>query len=106
VPQSAVQVHLYSAGPGETVVWTSVAEVEVRHNGVWCAAEHTGWLRQWNGSWWPLVCYTADGAMWTRAVRPSCVRQLDADLPAVPAPRVRGEPTRLARLGGGVSSSA
>lgn len=107
VSTADLQVRLHLAGPGETVVPTSVTDVEVRHNdGTWFAAEQTGWVRQWNDSWWALVFYPADGAMWTRAVRPSSIRDCSVDASAVPVPRASVEPERLAPLGGGVRRSA
>jgi hypothetical protein len=101
LPAADLEVSLCTAVPRDTVLPASPSDVEVRHrDGIWHTAQHTGWLRQWGGSWWPLVSYAAEGAMWTRAVRASCVRQFDADVPAIPAPRVGVEPERLALLVG------
>ena len=73
---------------GETVVTTPPVDVEVRHDdGAWHAARQTGWLRQWRGSWGPLVAYTVDGTTWTRAVRMSRVRPPLAGVSDVPLPR-------------------
>ena len=87
LPAADVQVSLSHVAPGNTLLPAPPTEVDVRHEGAWRVAQHTGWLRQWNGSWWPLVAYEADGAMWTRTVRASCVRRLAAGVTAVPAPR-------------------
>ena len=98
LPAADLQVQLHVARQGETVVSTSPTTVEARHtDGRWRTAELTGWLRQWNGAWWPLVSYAADGATWTRAVRASRVRQLDLELSAVPAPRINIDPVSVVR---------
>jgi steroid 5-alpha reductase family enzyme len=95
--EADVQVSLCHAAPGTTLLPASGTEVEVRHKGIWRAARHTGWLRQWSGSWWPLVAYPADGAMWTRAVRASCMRSPGARPPQFPllaTPEARTVPHR------------
>lgn len=87
LPSSDLQVSLLHAMPGEVLLAAPPTEVEVRHEGSWRAAQHTGWSRQWSGSWWPVVAYAADGAMWTRTVRASRVRRLHVEVPTVPDPR-------------------
>ncbi len=87
LPAAEVEVLLSHAVPGVTLLPASSTEVEVRHKGIWRAAQQTGWLREWSGSWWPLVEYAADGARWTRAVRVSGLRQPGLPVAAVPEPR-------------------
>ncbi len=89
LPAADVQVSLSHAVPGNTLLPALPTEVEVRHKGIWRAAQQTGWLREWSGSWWPLVEYAADGAMWTRGVRVSRFRQPGLPVDAVPEPRGR-----------------
>lgn len=97
VPPGDPQVSLHNAAPGQTLLPTSPTDVDVRHDdGVWRTAQHTGWLRQWHGSWRPLVSYAADGVTWTRAVHISRFRPPEIDTPAVPAP-VSAEPASLSR---------
>jgi hypothetical protein len=95
LPAADIQVSLLHAALGETVVSTPPVDVEVLHDdGAWHAARQTGWLRQWHGSWGPLVAYTADGTTWTRAVRISRVRPPLDGVSTVPPPRHQrtGEP--------------
>jgi hypothetical protein len=87
LPEDTVQVSLSHVALGNTLLPTPPTEVDVQHRGAWRVAQHTGWLRQWDGAWWPLVAYEADGAMWTRPVRASCVRRLGGGVAAAPAPR-------------------
>ncbi len=102
LPAAGVEVSLYSTVRGHDLLPTRPTEVEGRHNdGFWRTAEHTGWLRQRDGSWRALVSYAADGAVWRRAVHVSSFRQPDVEVPAVPAPRASVESVHLARLGGG-----
>jgi hypothetical protein len=93
LPAADVHVSLAHVVLGNTLLPAPPTEVDVRHQGTWRVAQHTGWLRQWDGAWWPLVAYEADGAMWTRAVRASCVRRLGASATAAPAPRARERAT-------------
>ncbi len=87
LPAADVQVSLSHAVPGNTLFPVSPTEVEVRHKGIWRAAQHTAWLREWSGSWSPLVEYAADGAMWKRAIHVSRFRQPGPPVHAVPEPR-------------------
>ncbi|HYO36830.1 MAG TPA: hypothetical protein VER97_12190 [Geodermatophilus sp.] len=98
-----VQVSLSHVAWSNTLLPVPPTEVDVRHRGVWQVAQHTGWLRQRDGSWWPLVTYEADGAVWTRAVRATHVRRLGAGVAAVPAPRagsIRATPCPVMALDG------
>lgn len=82
-----VQISFHSARATDTLLPTSPAAVEIRHNdGMWRAAEHKGWLRQWDGSWKPLISYAAHGAVWERVVDASCFRKASGK-GAVPFPR-------------------
>jgi hypothetical protein len=94
LPAADVQVSLSHAVPGNALLPVSPTEVEVRHKGIWRAARHTGWLREWTGLWWPLVEYTADSATWKRAVHVSSFRQPGLPVHAVPEPRGRDRTDR------------
>jgi hypothetical protein len=75
---------------GQTLVPTTTTDVEVLHDdGSWRPAEQSGWLKQWHGSWGPLVSYSADGVAWTRAVHISRLRRPLAEAAAIPTPRRR-----------------
>jgi hypothetical protein len=88
LPGADIEVSLLFAALAKTVVPTPPVDVEVRHDdGAWHAARRTGWLRQWEGSWGPLVAYTVDGITWTRAVQMSRVRLPLAEVSDVPRPR-------------------
>lgn len=77
VPAEDLQVTLHHARLGDTFVAAPPSDVEIRHeDSVWRAAVHVGWLRQWRGSWGPLITYTAaDGDSWTRPLHISRMRQ-------------------------------
>lgn len=90
-----VQITVQLAVQADTVLRTSPTDVETRHqDGTWRVAQHVGWLRQRDGSWKPLVCYTADGVTWQRAVHAAHLRPRDAE---VPAPRTCVEGVRAGR---------
>ncbi|SOC49676.1 hypothetical protein SAMN05660748_2408 [Blastococcus aggregatus] len=93
VPAAEVQVSTQHALLGQTLVPTTTADVEVLHDdGSWRAAQQSGWLKQWHGSWAPLVSYRADGIAWTRAVHTSRMRRPLTGAPAIPTPRRRAAP--------------
>lgn len=83
-----LHVSLHVADGNNTIVQNSPTDVDIRHHdGNWCSAEHLGWLRTWDGAWKALVSYSAEGALWERAVHASCFRQPDQRVPAGAAAR-------------------
>lgn len=97
VPAGDLRVTVHRARLGETFVTVPPSDVEIRHeDSVWRAAVHVGWLRQWRGSWGPLVTYTAaDGDSWTRPLHISRMRPSLVDRSAVPPVQERGVPDGL-----------
>ena len=85
LPAADVLISLSHAVPGSALVPVPPTEADVRHKGTWVPAQHIGWLREWSGSWLPLVEYAADGATWKRAVQPSCFRLPGLTVPDGPA---------------------
>jgi hypothetical protein len=100
-----VQISLQVARTTDMLLPTSPTEVEVRHiDGIWRAAQHKGWLRQRDGSWKPLICYLAHGAVWERVVHASCYREATPDQPPQSSGGLRRVgPAAPAQRGGGVA---
>ncbi|SDE56625.1 hypothetical protein SAMN05660485_01110 [Blastococcus fimeti] len=90
LPAAEVTASVHHALLGQTLVPTTTIDVEVLHDdGSWRSAEQSGWLKQWHGSWGPLVSYSADGIAWTRAVHISRLRRRPTAAATIPAPRRR-----------------
>jgi len=88
LPEADVLVSLRHTHVADTLLPTPPSDVEVRHSdGTWRAARHVGWLRPRDGSWKPLVAYTADGAQWERAVHASHFREPARESAEIPLPR-------------------
>lgn len=90
LPAAEVETSVHHALLGQTLVPTSITDVEVLHDdGSWRPAQQSGWLKQWHGSWGPLVSYSADGIAWTRAVHTSRMRRPPTAAATIPTPRRR-----------------
>lgn len=90
LPAAEVETSVHHALLGQTLVPTTTTDVEVLHDdGSWRPAQQSGWLKQWHGSWAPLVSYSADGIAWTRAVHISRLRRATTGTAAIPTPRRR-----------------
>lgn len=83
LPPADVHITLHVAHRAATVVQDPHTEIDVRHrDGAWYTAEQLGWLRTWDGGWKALVSYSAEGAVWERAIPPSRFRHPDQRVPA------------------------
>jgi len=83
LPPADVHITLHVAHQAGTVVKDPHTEIDVRHrDGAWYTAEQQGWLRTWDGSWKALVSYSAEGALWERAIPSSRLRHSDQRVPA------------------------